>query len=172
MGNLEREPFPAQRASTNARATRASSILKLAVMLEVAISSPFTCRARIISKFGRYSSEARYTVTRITLFRFADTTSASVPQSKDFPGARESASSPAVAKNNVPETFAPRTATLYHFPSPRVNAAAPKTQIPHRAANPVRIRNHNASILRIRSFTNSIALSTESRTLRLRRFSS
>ena len=98
-----------------------------------------------------FSFEARYTVTCITLFRFADTTSASVPQSKDFPGARESASSPALAKNNVPEAFAPRTKLLYHFPSPRVNrrptkfcngrsfccrisssSPPPKTQIPHR----------------------------------------
>ena len=71
-----------------------------------------------------FSFEARYTVTRIALFRFADTTSASVPQSKDFPGARESASSPAVSKINIPAASAPRTAKLYHFPSPRVNRRA------------------------------------------------
>ncbi len=71
-----------------------------------------------------FSRETRYTVTRITLFRFADTTSMSVPQSKDFPDARESSSSPAVSKNNVPAAFAPETTKLYHFPSPRVNATA------------------------------------------------
>ena len=72
-----------------------------------------------------FSREARYTVTRITLFQFADTTSMSVPQFKDFPGARESASSPALTKINVPTAFAPRTHALYHFPPPRVNRRAP-----------------------------------------------
>ena len=71
-----------------------------------------------------FSFEARYTVTRITLFRFADTTSMSVPQSKDFPGARESASPPRSTKINIPAASAPRTAKLYHFPSPRVNCRA------------------------------------------------
>ena len=79
---------------------------------------------QLLGKNWSFSSEARYTVTRITLFRFADTTSASVPQSKDFPDARESASSPAVSKINVPAASAPRTAKLYHFPSPRVNCRA------------------------------------------------
>ena len=73
-----------------------------------------------------FSFETRYTVTRITLFRFADTTSASVPQSKDFSGARESASSPAVSKINVPAASAPRTATVYHFSSHAVNRRAQK----------------------------------------------
>ena len=72
-----------------------------------------------------FSREARYTVTRITLFQFADTTSMSVPQFKDFSGARESASSPALTKINVPTAFAPRTHALYHFPPPRVNRRAP-----------------------------------------------
>ena len=36
-------------------------------------------------KSWSFSFESRYTVTRTTLFRFADTTSASVPQAKDFP---------------------------------------------------------------------------------------
>ena len=72
-----------------------------------------------------FSFEARYTVTRITLFQFADTTSMSVPQFKDFPGARESASSPALTKINIPTAFAPRTHVLYHFPPPRVNRRAP-----------------------------------------------
>ena len=35
-------------------------------------------------KILSFSSEARHTVTRITLFQFADTTSMSVPQFKDF----------------------------------------------------------------------------------------
>lgn len=49
----------------------------------------------------------------------------SVPQSKDFSGARESASSPAVSKINVPAALAPRTHELYHFQPPRVNRRAP-----------------------------------------------
>ena len=76
---------------------------------------------QLLQRNWSFSFEARYTVTRITLFRFADTTSASVPQSKDFPGARESASPPRSTKINIPAASAPRTAELYHFPSPHVN---------------------------------------------------
>ena len=92
-------------------------------------SARYTLRNRPPS-FSRenwsFSFEARYTVTRITLFRFADTTSMSVSQSKDFPGARESTSSPAVSKINVPAASAPRTATVYHFSSHAVNRRAQK----------------------------------------------
>ena len=80
---------------------------------------------QLLSEFWSFSREARYTVTRITLFQFADTTSMSVPQFKDFSGARESASSPALTKINVPTAFALRTHKLYHFPPPRVNRRAP-----------------------------------------------
>ena len=47
-----------------------------------------------------------------------------VLQLKDFSDARESASPPRSTKINIPAASAPRTAKLYHFPSPRVNYRA------------------------------------------------
>ena len=91
---------------------------------------------QLLGKNWSFSSEARYTVTRITLFRFADTTSASVPQSKDFPGVRESASPPRSTKINVPAASAPRTAKLYHLPSPRVNRHAQTGILPRQFSVP------------------------------------
>ena len=59
-----------------------------------------------------FSREARYTVTRITLFQFADTTSMSVPQFKDFSGARELASSPALNKDQRSYSFRPKNTQI------------------------------------------------------------
>ena len=64
-----------------------------------------------------FSSEARYTVTRITLFQFADTTSMSVPQFKDFSGARESASSPAFNKDQRSYSFRPKNTQIISLPT-------------------------------------------------------
>ena len=75
----------------------------------------FRLRARGISKNRKNWSfffEARYTVTRITLFQFADTTSMSVPQFKDFFGARESASSPALNKDQRSHGFRPKNTRI------------------------------------------------------------
>ena len=100
---------------------------------------------QLLSEFWSFSREARYTVTRITLFQFADTTSMSVPQFKDFSGARESASSPALTKINVPTAFALRTHKLYHFPPPRVNRRAPpklaRKDLPRQNANSAPAKN-------------------------------
>ena len=76
-----------------------------------------------------FSSEARYTVTRITLFQFADTTSMSVPQFKDFPVRGNQLHPPRSTKINAPTAFAPRTHKLYHSPPPRVNRRNPRHPI-------------------------------------------
>ena len=64
-----------------------------------------------------FSFEARYTVTRITLFQFADTTSMPVPQFKDFSGARESASSPAFNKDQRSDSFRPKNTQIISHPT-------------------------------------------------------
>ena len=68
-------------------------------------------------KILSFSSEARHTVTRITLFQFADTTSMSVPQFKDFSGARESASSPAFNKDQRSYSFRPKNTQIISLPT-------------------------------------------------------
>ena len=73
-----------------------------------------------------FSSEARCTVTRITLFQFADTTSMSVPQSKDFPGARESASSPALNKDQRSHGFRPKNIRIISRPTSPRQSPPPK----------------------------------------------
>ena len=68
-------------------------------------------------KILSFSSEARHTVTRITLFQFADTTSMSVPLFKDFSGARESASSPAFNKDQRSYSFRPKNTQIVSLPT-------------------------------------------------------
>ena len=67
--------------------------------------------------FGRFSFEARYTVTRITLSWFTDTTSISASLSKDF-WAGESASSPACQRSNPNRRLIARVRNTQIIPKP------------------------------------------------------
>ena len=94
-------------------------------------------------KSWSFSSEAKYTVTHITLFRFADTTSMSIPQSKDFP-VRGNQLHPRVQQRSTFPRLLPQERQNY-ITSPRpasmalppklaqgVGHSTPKPQIPHR----------------------------------------